>query len=127
MRCRCGYLSGARCRLFAYSPANATAVPKPHLLLPYVNPDCFSLSGTGLPRLSWKRGRSTSVVVVVIVVVVLVVVDVDLKHFCMLCSFLHMPQMRQVDRAYSDEESLVMVCLTMFKYRFLFYLILHFI
>ena len=28
MRCCCGYLSGARCRLFAYGPADATAVPK---------------------------------------------------------------------------------------------------
>ena len=24
-----GYLSGARCRLFAYGPADATAIPKP--------------------------------------------------------------------------------------------------
>jgi len=28
MRCWCGYLSGARCRLFAYGPADATAIPK---------------------------------------------------------------------------------------------------
>jgi len=34
MRCWCGYLSGARCRLFAYGPADATAIPKPHNLLP---------------------------------------------------------------------------------------------
>ena len=34
MRCWCGYLSGARWRLFAYGPADATAVPKPHHLLP---------------------------------------------------------------------------------------------
>ena len=27
MRCWCGYLSVARCRLFAYDPADATAVP----------------------------------------------------------------------------------------------------
>ena len=33
--------------------------PQPHL-----NPDWFYLSGTGLPRLSWKRGRKTGVVVV---------------------------------------------------------------
>jgi len=32
MRCWCGYLSGARCRLFAYGPADATAIPKPHNL-----------------------------------------------------------------------------------------------
>ena len=34
MRCWCGYLPGARCRLFAYDPADATAIPKPHHLLP---------------------------------------------------------------------------------------------
>ena len=52
MRCWCGYLSGARCRLFAYGPADATAIPKPHHLLSHINPDWFYLSGTGLPRLS---------------------------------------------------------------------------
>jgi len=30
MRCWCGYLSGGRWRLFAYGPADATAIPKPH-------------------------------------------------------------------------------------------------
>ena len=39
-------------------------IPKPHHLLPHLNPDWFYLSGTGLPRLSWIRGRSTGVVVV---------------------------------------------------------------
>ena len=34
MRCSCGYLSGAWCRLFAYGPADANAIPKPHHLLP---------------------------------------------------------------------------------------------
>ena len=29
MRCWCGYLSAARCRLFAYGPADATASPNP--------------------------------------------------------------------------------------------------
>ena len=52
----CGYLSGARCRLFAYGPADATAFPKPRHLLPHLNPDWFYLSGTGLPRLYWKTG-----------------------------------------------------------------------
>jgi len=27
MRCWCGYLSGARCRLFAYGLADVTAIP----------------------------------------------------------------------------------------------------
>jgi len=36
------FLSGARCKLFAYGPADATAVPKPHHLLPHLNPDWFT-------------------------------------------------------------------------------------
>jgi len=35
------------------------AIPKPHHLLPHLNPDWLYLSGT---RLSWKRGRETGVV-----------------------------------------------------------------
>jgi len=38
MRCWCGYFSGARCRLFAYGPADATAIPKPNHLLLHLNP-----------------------------------------------------------------------------------------
>jgi len=57
MGCRYGYLSGARCRLFVHGPVDATVIPKPHHLLPQLNPDRFYLSGTSLPRLSWKRGR----------------------------------------------------------------------
>jgi len=60
--CWCKYLSGARCRLFAYDPADATAIPKPHNLLPHLNPDWFYLSGTGLLRLCWKRGHQKGVV-----------------------------------------------------------------
>jgi len=55
MRCCCGYLSGPMYRLFAYGPADATVVPKPHRLLPHLNPDWFYFSGTGLPRLSWEK------------------------------------------------------------------------
>ena len=47
----------ASCRLFAYGPADATGVSKPHHLLPRLHPDWFYLSGTSLPTLSWKRGR----------------------------------------------------------------------
>ena len=57
MRCWCGYLSGARRRLFAYGPADATVISKPHHLLPHLNPDWFHLSCTALPLLSWKTGR----------------------------------------------------------------------
>ena len=42
MRCWCGYLSGVRCRLFAFGPADATAIQKPHHLLPHSNPDWFT-------------------------------------------------------------------------------------
>jgi len=48
MGCWCGYLSGARCRLCAYGPADAAAIPKPRHLLPHSNPDWFYLSSTGL-------------------------------------------------------------------------------
>ena len=41
MRCWSGYLSGTRCRLFAYGPPDATAIPKPHHLLPHSNPYSF--------------------------------------------------------------------------------------
>jgi len=41
-------VSGVRCRLFAYGPADATAIPKPHHLSPHLNPDWFCLSSTGL-------------------------------------------------------------------------------
>jgi len=44
-------------RLFAYGPADATASQNPLISLPHLNPDWFYLSGTGLPRLSWKKGR----------------------------------------------------------------------
>jgi len=41
--------TGARCILFAYGPADAAAIPKPHHLLPHINPDWFYLFGTDLP------------------------------------------------------------------------------
>jgi len=48
-------LSGSRCRLFAYGPADAAVSPKAYRLLFHLNPDWFYLSGAGLPRLSWKK------------------------------------------------------------------------
>jgi len=51
MRCLHGYLSAARCKWFAYGPADATATLQ----------SCsawFDLSDASLPRLLfWKRGR----------------------------------------------------------------------
>ena len=64
MRCWFGYLSAAMCRLFAYGPADATAIPRPHHLLPVI---WIQTSGTGLPRLLLKRGHWTDVLVVVVV------------------------------------------------------------
>jgi len=56
----CGYLPGARCRLFAYGPADATAIPKPSSLASFKSSYC-----TVLLWLSWKRGHETGAVVVV--------------------------------------------------------------
>ena len=36
--------------------------PKPHHVFRHLNPDWFYLSATGLPRLSWERGRWTGAV-----------------------------------------------------------------
>ena len=67
----CGFLSGARCRLFAYGPADATASQNHHLL-PHLNPDWFYLSGTSLPRLFWKGGHKTGVVVIIVILLLLI-------------------------------------------------------
>jgi len=48
------YLSGARCKWFAYSPADATATPSS---LATVKSRMIYHSGVSLPRLSWKKGR----------------------------------------------------------------------
>ena len=64
MRCWCGYLSGARCRLFAYGPADATAkiatVPKSHHLLPYFNPHWFHLLVLAYPGCPGKEAVKVS-------------------------------------------------------------------
>jgi len=49
-----GYLSGARCKLYAYGLADATATPSS---LAPVKSRMVYLSGAGLPGLSWKKGR----------------------------------------------------------------------
>ena len=58
MRCWCGYLSGARCRWSACGPADVV-MPLPSSIASYKSRLVFYLSGTGLPRLSWKRGHSS--------------------------------------------------------------------
>jgi len=55
MGCWCGYLSAVMCRWFAYGPADATAIPKPHYLLPHLNPDWFYLSGPAYPGCPGKE------------------------------------------------------------------------
>jgi len=47
-----GYLSGARCKRFAYGPADVTATPSS---LAPIKSRMVYLSGAGLSRLSWKK------------------------------------------------------------------------
>jgi len=47
-----GYLYEARCKLFAYGPADATAIPSS---LAPVKSRMVYLSGAGLAGLSWKK------------------------------------------------------------------------
>ena len=47
-----GYLSGARCKLFAYGVADATATPSS---LAPVKSSMVYLSSAGLPGLSWRK------------------------------------------------------------------------
>ena len=51
MRCWCGYMPGARCRLFAYRPADATAIPTCNLAS--LKCSLFCLCGISFPRFSW--------------------------------------------------------------------------
>jgi len=74
MRCWCGYLSGARSRLFADSPADPTATLKPHHLLPYLNQDWFYLSGYRLTQVVVEKRPLTGAVVVIVAVAAVVVV-----------------------------------------------------
>jgi len=48
------YLSAERCKCFAYGPADATATPSS--LTPAKSRMVY-LSGAGLPRFSWRKGR----------------------------------------------------------------------
>jgi len=52
VRYRRGYLSRARCKCFAYGPADATTTPSS---LAPVKSRMVYLSGAGLPRSSWKK------------------------------------------------------------------------
>ena len=54
VRCWRGYVSGARCKWFAYGPADATATPSS---VAPVKSRMVYFSGAGLHRLSWKKGR----------------------------------------------------------------------
>jgi len=49
-----GHLSGARCKWFAYGTADATATPSP---LAPVKSRMVYLSGAGISRLYWEKGR----------------------------------------------------------------------
>jgi len=63
MRCWNGYLSGTRCKLFAYDPADATAIHKPHHLLRHLNTDWVYFSGTQVVLEKRPLNGCTSVVV----------------------------------------------------------------
>ena len=52
LRCWHGYLSGARCKWFAYGPADASATPSSPASL---KSRMVYLSGAGLSRLSWTH------------------------------------------------------------------------
>ena len=62
MRCWCGYLSVARCRLFAYGSADATAIPKPNNLLASFKSKLVLLFWYRLTQVVPKKGRKTDVV-----------------------------------------------------------------
>jgi len=62
----CGYLSGARCRLFAYNPAYAIVIPKSHHLLPHLNPDWFRGFTFLVPAYPGSPGKEAVKVVVVL-------------------------------------------------------------
>jgi len=56
MRYWCGYLSGARCRLFAYGPADATAILKRGSSLASFKSRlevCMGMGKTGIPWVPW--------------------------------------------------------------------------
>jgi len=73
MRCWCGYLSGARCILFAYGPADVTASQTPSSLASFkfrlVLPFWYRLTQVVLEK---RPLNGCSVVVVVVVMVVVV-------------------------------------------------------
>ena len=43
------------CRLFAYGPADATAIPEPHHLLPHLNLDWFTFLIAAYPGCRGKE------------------------------------------------------------------------
>ena len=89
----CGYLSGgARCKWFAYGPADATATPSS---LAPVKSRMVYLSGAGLPRLCWEKmqlngcsSSSSSAVDAHCDVTDFMDADFDVTYFCCLLSVL---------------------------------------
>jgi len=62
-------VSGARCRLSSYGPAEATAIPKLHHLLPHLNPDWYRLTHVVPEKEAVKRGYGSIIIVVIIIIV----------------------------------------------------------
>ena len=84
MRCWRGCLSGLRCKRFAYGSAHATATPSS---LASVKSRMVYPSGTGLPRLSWKKRPLNGCVCVFVYLVYarhLVYLCVSIDCFCFL-------------------------------------------
>jgi len=70
---------GADC--FSYGPADASAIPKPHHLLPRLNPDWFYFSGC--PRKEAVKRAN----VVVVAVCMYVFIHLCIYLFCLFCMF----------------------------------------
>jgi len=53
--CSNKFFSESEVQIVCIGPADATAIPKPHHLLPHLIPDWFYLSDTSLPRFPGKE------------------------------------------------------------------------
>jgi len=68
--------------VFSYGPADASAIPKPHHLLPRLNPDWFYFSFLCPGKEAVKR-----VNVVVVAVCMYVFIHLCIYLFCLFCMF----------------------------------------
>ena len=78
MRCRCGYLSRARCKCFCILSSWYHCIPKPHSFLPHLNPDWFLPLLPAYEVFPGKRGCYMGVVVVSCKLPLLLLLVVDI-------------------------------------------------